>query len=430
MVDPSQWAAIDDLWAAYIESDTEAVGSADVRSLHRDWGTELWHDLDSWWESSVHTLSATLSTGRTLHQIGGHTEWKDMGPWWDSYLDTLPATMNTSMVPKLVEIWGADTWEVVDPWWEKYVDTPSSGLTSSAVRKLDDSWGTGEWSEMDLWWEAYAVSQREQVSDLRDCMERLNDEWERSPSRFDRDPLTTDWTSERRSSGPLRITHEEDWSHWFAHLVRASSGAFTGRLFGDDFEIPPQEVRREVRFHNPDGPNRRIDILVDYESIGLSIEVKRNDTRYEKTPETAGLIDNQKNGEWTHLLLLPRHKSSRLRWHFGDRLVEPQDSATTIVSTDYPDVRVLYWETVSRILRETLLAGEEHDPHWESSAYLFVSHIEQHISSFESVSPDWDPSMAGEETAGTPSLTALQRLTTADLSEQLTHFKQTLETQQ
>lgn len=335
--------------------------------------------------------------------------------------------MGKTSVRSLDSDWGTDLWEEIDPWWDSHIDTLSAGLGSPSSHNLDRSVWTKEWEKIDPWWDAFADNQRQQIAKLRGLFNQINEEWAGSPSRFNRDPLTTDWTGGRRSHGPLRINHEEDWSHWLAYLLRASSGEFTRRLLSDEFETAPQSVRREVRFNNPDGTSRQIDILVEYEDSGLSIEVKRNDTNYEKTPETAALIDEQKQGKWTHLLLIPKHRSSRLRQHFSDRVLESQDDSLTIVSADYPDILVLHWETVSRTLRETLLANEESNPHWTSSAYLFVSLIEQHISSFEPVSLKQQRMVSDEEPVDAVSLIPLQPLSTVDVTEQLMHFERTLE---
>lgn len=392
--DPSHWMVIDELWRAYTSNEVVALANADVWSLGSQSGTDLWTELDTWWSSYLDAQSVGL-TSPTAHNL-------DESLW-------------------------TDEWEQTDPWWSSYLDAQSVGLTSPTAHNLDESLWTIEWEQIDPWWNTYVDSQRQQLVTLHHVLDRMNEEWERSPSQFDRDPLTTDWTKGRQSHGPLRIKHEEDWSHWLAHLFRASSGAFTRRLLGSEFDLPPQSVRREVPFQNSDGANRRIDILVEYESSGVSIEVKRNDTNYGKTPETAALIDEQKHGTWTHVLLLPKHNSSRLRQQFNEQIVEAQDGPLTIVGQEYPDVLVLHWEMVSRALRETLLTGEEPDPHWSSSAYLFISLIEQHISSFEPVTAQNERIMSVEKTADVESLSTLQQLETVDVSEQIAHFERTLE---
>ena len=56
-------------------------------------------------------------------------------------------------------------------------------------------------------------------------------EWDRELADIGGDPSREDWGSFR----PLRLSREEDWSDWLAHLLESSqSGRFPARLFAGD----------------------------------------------------------------------------------------------------------------------------------------------------------------------------------------------------
>jgi hypothetical protein len=218
------------------------------------------------------------------------------------------------------------------------------------------------------------------VVDLQGMLERSNREWERSDSRFDLDPLATDWTPRPDTPGPLRPNQEENWSQWLAHLLRNPPDGFLDVVFDDnDVNGDPEAVRREVHFPDPTDSDRYADILIYDDNQGISIEVKRNDEHYWKTLHTAALIEANDNRDWQHFLLVPKYKDRVVRQTFGEDISNPDDTRPVISVAGYPTITVLYWGEISTALRTVVKAGEVRDDHWAASAYLFCTLIEQKI---------------------------------------------------
>lgn len=353
--------------------------------------------------------------------------WEEIDDWWRTAIDDENAHVAHPEWNALDSGLGVEFSSVVVKWWQSYVDSQLAALSEADVRKLNTTWGNNEWRAIDKWWETYAANQQKQITEVAEAINKLNDEWQRSTSRFNCDPLSADWRPAGNMHGPLRITHEEDWSHWLAHLLRSSTGAFTPKLLGKQFDTNPSTVDREVPFFNPDGKNRRVDILINDDTVGATIEIKVGDTNYRKTLDTARLVEEERYGTWTHVLLLPRRKSPTLRRKFPNRLDVSGDSYPIIKSNQSADIRIMYWDDVSRVLRQTLLFDDESDPHWESSAYLFTSLIEQHICSFASMSPAEARRWSMDNTSEEYSVTELRPLQTANIKAQMSQFKRVLE---
>ncbi|MBS3792668.1 hypothetical protein KGY77_08510 [Candidatus Bipolaricaulota bacterium] len=151
-------------------------------------------------------------------------------------------------------------------------------------------------------------------------------------------------------------------------------------LFAIEANSAPKSVKREKCFSVEEEAKRRADILLYYEDIGVSIEVKLDDLHYAKTSHTASLIEDTDQRNWRHFLLLPKSHKSDLKSVLGDMLEEKTDHQLIIRSEKYCDIEVLYWKNVSRALRRTILFHDNKlDPHWEASAYLFIALIEQKV---------------------------------------------------
>lgn len=236
------------------------------------------------------------------------------------------------------------------------------------------------WHDIDPWWKVYGEDQQKELDELHELMQQLFKEWKQSDCLFDQDPLAEDWSDESRKTGPIRPGLEENWSYWLAHLFRTSTGDFTKELFGDRFDAKPEKVQCECVFYDEEGIDRRADILLKYEGKGISIEVKIGDKNYRKTPHTAHLIENDDERDWDHYILLPKSKISLMKDILGPNFQEEGDPRPIILSERFPDIDVIYWWDVSQALRRTLLYGENNDPHWQASAYLFINLIEQKIS--------------------------------------------------
>lgn len=121
-------------------------------------------------------------------------------------------------------------WAEVDPWWDAFSDASSSGLWSDIASITD----TEAYAEN--WWETHIESQRDSLVKLQAGLESAQTVWAESRSRFDSDPLAADWASSSETTGPLRTNQEENWSRWFAHLIRAGPPEFSRALFGDGFD--------------------------------------------------------------------------------------------------------------------------------------------------------------------------------------------------
>lgn len=179
------------------------------------------------------------------------------------------------------------------------------------------------------------------------------------------DPSTRDWSRFR----PLRLSREEDFSDWLAHLLEASrSGFFATRLFGlaqGDQACEPV-VDREVTTLDGD---RRADILVRWRGNAVThIEVKLDDHCYAKTFETAiQLQDNERDSVWTHYLLLPDEHGPDWRQVQSDHPLG-----------DQVHIEELSWTAVAIALRSALKAGGEPGS-WRAWAWALCGAVEQKI---------------------------------------------------
>lgn len=101
------------------------------------------------------------------------------------------------------------------------------------------------------------------------------------------DPCREDWSAFR----PLRLSREEDWSDWLAHLLQTSkTGLLASKLLGlsPDAAAYPREVRREW---SPDGGAHRADlVLLLRDARWIHIEVKVGDLSFDKTFDTADAL--------------------------------------------------------------------------------------------------------------------------------------------
>ena len=317
------------------------------------------------------------------------SDWSDTETWWDSYVRGHEIALIEDSLPKeLEDDWAVRDIQQIDDWWDSYIQDQELALAEHSLPKeLEDDWATEGIREMDIWWGSYTEVLQEELAELQDVFGEADRYWEENDSVFDADPLSDSWASR---SGPLRANQEENWSHWLAHLIRSSAGDFVVELFGDEFDEDLRRVSREVHFHDEELHDRRADILVEFRNLGISIEVKKGDENYGKTAQTARLVEEKdhRRRNWKHLLLLPKHKSRRLKRSLGDTLVDDdKEGRPRIESDEHVDVGVIYWRDVSRALRRTLSSGEkesESGENWESSAYTFISLIERNICDFYS----------------------------------------------
>ncbi|MCU4802388.1 hypothetical protein OB920_18590 [Halobacteria archaeon HArc-gm2] len=346
-------------------------------------------------------------------------DWPEIDSWWGTFQQGKPFIFAPSSIRKMPEVARDHHWSTVDTLWDALETDHEWLFADQSIRKLSDDPAEDAWETVDEFWNRYAELQQNDLRELRKLMVELREAWTDGASQFDEDPLSADWRSVSQYEGPLRTTvTEEDWSQWLAHLLRTSSGPFAHELLGTP-NRSPNSVRREVVFFG-NNSQRRVDILVEYEDIGVSIEVKRGDEHYGKTPETAGLVERRDHRDWAHFLLLQEDKLSRLQQTFGDAIERSADGLATIRSDQSADIDVRHWQDVSRVLRWMLIEGREPDSHWEASAYLFITLIEQRILGLHSFS------FVDPASAETAPATDVHRLIAAEPDEQIDYLRAVL----
>jgi hypothetical protein len=348
----------------------------------------------------------------------GAADWPEIDDWWGSCIATETLRFAPAHLRALIGPAATTDWDSVDECWAGFASTHEALFIDAHQQPWVDEAATDAWATIDGFWDGYATQQAPALEQLRNLLTAVRDRWRAGASVFDADPLTANWQASGPAAGPLRSTvDEEDWSQWLAHVLQSSSGPFVTALL----ELPehaPETVRREVVFSDAD-TTRRIDILVEYPEAAVSIEVKNGDTNYGKTPETARLIEQESGRDWTHVLLLRRRNRAQLEHTFGDRLVAEEPQRPRIESEAAPPVEVCYWEDVSHALRRMLTGGHEPDSHWQASAYLFVTLIEQRILNLHSadfIDPETAP-------AGGSAAHDLHRLVALDPERQIDYLE-------
>ena len=357
-------------------------------------------------------------------------DWSVIDSWWGHFRQERRLILAASHVRRMDSIWKTRNWKSVDSLWDAFEADHELLLAEQHIRELGDDSIADGWTAVDDLWDGYADHQQTDLAELQELMAVLSNAWTDGSSQFDADPLSTNWRPESKYEGPLRTNiDEEDWSQWLAHLLRTSTGEFAQAFLGTP-NRPPDRVRREVVFFGEQS-NRRADILVEYEDTAVSIEVKNGDDHYGKTPHTAGLIERHDDRDWSHILLLQKDRLPRLRQTFEENLDLSEEEAPTIRSDQSADIDVRYWQDVSRVLRRMLLDGSEPDSHWEASAYLFITLIEQRVLEFHSGSFFNLASGSGTntDTAGTDKGSVskdLHRLVAVEPSAQIDYLRSVL----
>ena len=357
-----------------------------------------------------------------LHPVSAD-DWPAIDSWWGSFEQDQSVILASPSIRDLPNGEIGNHWSSVDSLWDAFESDHETLFAEQNVQALSDDSEEEAWATVDALWTNYSDLQQDDLQELRRLMAELQETWEGGASTFDEDPLTANWRPTSQYEGPLRTTvNEEDWSQWLAHLIRTSSGPFAHALLGTP-DRPPTRVRREVVFFD-DNSERRVDILVEYENRGVSIEVKQGDEHYAKTPETAGLIEQNDRRDWSHILLLQKAQLPRLQQTFGDGVEQTDEGSPTVQSDQSADIDIRYWQDVSQLLRQLLCEGREPDSHWQASAYLFITLIEQRVLRFHSFS-FVTPDTAGRS-ASAP-MTDLHRLVVAEPDEQIDYLRAVLQ---
>jgi hypothetical protein len=192
--------------------------------------------------------------------------------------------------------------------------------------------------------------------------------WDNHLSDFGNDPTHYDWATFR----PLKLSREEDWSDWLAHLLAHSrTGVFAQCLLDKphisvlDYALP-KRVFREISH-----VGFRADIIVEWQDEHFShIEVKIGDENLLKTYETSEALRDKFQvpvAKWSNfVLLLSRQLVS---W---EQVPVPNDLTVEIVA--------LTWSDVCIAIRRALLSKELIT--WKVWAYSFLGAIEQLLIGF------------------------------------------------
>lgn len=212
-----------------------------------------------------------------------------------------------------------------------------------------------EWASMvDPW----LVSVRALATQEANVVTRRLAEWDERLRHLGGDPVRKDW----RRFRPLRLSREEDWSDWLAHLVEQPEGCrvAAGLFPPTDRGIAVEMVKRE----QPLVSGHRADLILFW-SVGRAahVEVKVGDQNFAKTEATGqGCRETFTDREgWVDYILLPDEDEEA--WLLGD----PPEA-----------IKVVTWSAVARALRRELLqAGEP--TQWAAFAHAFCGAIEQVI---------------------------------------------------
>lgn len=303
-------------------------------------------------------------------------DWTALDTWWASRVESDQSSLfDTASIE--VDPGSLDAqWTAIDGWWDSTLHSERSVLIDGA-ESIDSGWLSELWPELEPWWETYRVARQEDVTELLAELDAADDAWAASKSRFDADPLSVDWQSAHGSTGPIRLSREEDWSYGLAHLLRSGDGELLTELFGELGRVT--SVETEAHLPGGDDTTRYEDILVTSPDGGISVEVKIGDTNLRKTLDTAALVEQHYHGDWTHVLLVPEYQLPDLRATFGEGLSESDSGPPMIESARSGNIQVRYWREVSAALRTRLQCDGELSPHWAASAYVFCTLIEQRI---------------------------------------------------
>lgn len=189
----------------------------------------------------------------------------------------------------------------------------------------------------------------------------LLEQWNVALKGIAKEPTYKNWNKFR----PLRLSREEDWADWLAHLIEtATTGSFAHHLLQTESikgYKPPKDVLRED-IHK----NYRADLIIAWENSKYThMEVKIGDPNLKKTYPTSEAFRKKfkaKKSDWRNFILL---LSSQLpEW---EHVVENTDSETII--------HAVTWEDVCISLRRALLSDEAII--WKVWAITFLGAVEQ-----------------------------------------------------
>jgi hypothetical protein len=202
---------------------------------------------------------------------------------------------------------------------------------------------------------------------LADAIER----WDLRLADIGGDPAREDWSTFR----PLRISREEDWSDWLAHILeRSRSGRFPARVFsGDAAEADRWGVVRAQR--EVSAQQYRADLLVRFrDDEWVHLEVTVGDLALAKTPDTGEALRREVRGMCRgDFLLLP--ETDLAVW----------EAVSPTLGDAGAQIQALTWNDVARALRCSVIEVDLEPQTWRVWALTFLGAIEQLLLGFPPV---------------------------------------------
>ena len=209
--------------------------------------------------------------------------------------------------------------------------------------------------------------------DIAQLSEWLNDSDARL-AELGGDPLRDAWSTFR----PLRLSREEDWSDWLAHLIQTSrtgvfwSAALQHQLPGRTF-ASPRVVRREWTL--PGGYRADLGIELQDGNAWIHLEVKIGDDDLKKTISTGEAMRTRVGFAIVHdVLLLPA--DDRPLWNTVIEDLAKMDDQVEKTLSLASAVIVIDWHDVARGLRSALCESGE-TLGWRVLARVFCGAVEQ-----------------------------------------------------
>jgi len=195
----------------------------------------------------------------------------------------------------------------------------------------------------------------------------LLERWNVIFSALGKDPTYLNWDHFR----PLRLTREEDWADWLAHLIQTSeTGNFSRYLLQIDnitsYSKPVRVLREDMC------RQYRADLIIEWQKQKFThIEVKIGDMHLVKTFPASEVFQEKyqvKNENWTNYILL-----------LSEQVPEWENIATNITSDI--QIKAITWEEVCIALRKALIKDEHLT--WKVWAWSYLGAIEQLIIGYK-----------------------------------------------
>lgn len=196
------------------------------------------------------------------------------------------------------------------------------------------------------------------------------------------DPLRDAWSSFR----PLRLSREEDWSDWLAHLIQTSrTGVFWSTALRNKISsgalASPLIVRREWTL--PGGYRADLGIRLQAGDSWIHVEVKIGDDDLKKTVGTGEAMRSSVHPAAVHdVLLLPA--DNKLLWSAVIDDFERSDDGAGKASSLARAVTVIDWHDVARGLRSALCQSGE-TLSWRVLARVFCGAVEQSLIGLQTI---------------------------------------------